>query len=70
MSYKHEIFSYRKRRYTMYGPFVIFRCNKKGGPLLKEEPSRIRDIQGFMVTLGKPGNYHQFMVVFRKRAIG
>jgi hypothetical protein len=70
LSYKREMFSYNQRKYTMYGPFVVLRCDKNGGPLLVDEPNRIRDIQGFMLTLGKPGRYHQFMFVFRKRKIG
>jgi hypothetical protein len=62
---KRPVFQYKRRHHpwSIYGPFTVFRASKDGGPLLKENVRRFRDINGFMLqTKG-----HRLMVEFRRR---
>jgi hypothetical protein len=62
---RRPIFQYKRwdRPWTIYGPFTVFRASKTGGPLLKTEVRRFRDINGFMIQTKK----RRVMVEFRRR---
>lgn len=64
---KRPMIQVRRRHnpYSIYGRFTIFRAAKDGGPLLREEKQRFRDINGFMIQTKR----RRIMVEYRRRGL-